>query len=88
MKQLKELLKIVFPFNMMERKEVNGWFLYNEDIVRHALIELIVLVVMLSIFLWTKYHKKARVFKYINNMNLQLVDADFKTLYDFSLCLL
>lgn len=33
---------ILFPFNMMERKEVNGWFLYNEDIVRHALIELIV----------------------------------------------
>jgi len=53
--------------------------------IKTALIEMLMFVVLLSLFLWSKYHKKAHVFKYINNLNLQLVDADFKTLQDFSI---
>lgn len=33
---------VLFPFNIRERKEVSGWFLYDENIVRHTLIDLIV----------------------------------------------
>lgn len=53
--------------------------------VKTALIEFAIFLVLLSMYVWAKYHKKSKIFKYINNMNLDLGDTSFKTLHDFSI---
>ncbi len=53
--------------------------------VKTALIEFAIFLVLLALYIWAKYHKKNKIFKYINNMNIELGDNSFKTLHDFSI---
>ncbi len=53
--------------------------------IRTALAEFVIFVALFFAFIWSKFHKKSHIFKYVNNMNIQLGNANFKTLHDFSI---
>lgn len=53
--------------------------------VKTALIEFSAFLLLLTMYIWAKYRKKGKIFKYIKNMNIELGDTVFKTLSDFSI---
>lgn len=53
--------------------------------LKTAIVEFAIFLSLVFMYVWAKYRKKAKIFKYIKNMNIDLSDTVFKTLFDFSI---
>lgn len=53
--------------------------------IKSAAVEFAFFAIFLLIYLITRYKKKSRLKKYIENMNISLDEGDFKTLSDFEI---
>lgn len=53
--------------------------------VKSAIVEFVFFLLLLIVYQFTRYKKKSKLKKYIDNMNISLDEGDFKTLSDFEI---